>query len=473
MRLLGWNVLVETGDAEQALSRSDMHEDAPEEPTAPTSPLRPMFIPLTPFLMRWSAWRYLHNHWDREAHRRAPQLECAEKAALPVSPLSSILVSHPWLTDRACSLACLMTTMAESSPSPPLRGSVAAYSDALLPTGALNCAEWKPPQGRSISDRKSCALLLPDAELSSRTPDFCKELQASSACNHPSGLCKELQPRFPPVPCWSRIGGSSSRESVYQQPTSCSAAASFAIGPSRQVPGTPNDNARDRVWWEQRAVQLDTDSRYATKKSGPKLSRWCYPLECSCHIRRAVKAFICVGTLWLLSLVRAYIIFSVKHRGGEERLPPGSLLDWPSSRPALIVTEPLKASLQMIVWLLGINTFMGTRSPSSSAFVWFSISVFVMIRLYVWMDRRDKHQKWFMLAALLCWPGLTMWSDSEWLASVFCVLPWTLLASVTLSDLLHSLAGYSKGLEAGERGSEITVPEQVAIQECKLIGCQC
>jgi len=76
-------------------------------------------------------------------------------------------------------------------------------------------------------------------------------------------------------------------------------------------------------------------------------------------------------------------------------------------------------------------------NPTPLTFLGCSIAATLMIRYYAYLNRADIYQEWFIVAGLLCWLMLSVAADIDLLVGGVCVMPWTVLASLLLSDVIH------------------------------------
>ena len=86
----------------------------------------------------------------------------------------------------------------------------------------------------------------------------------------------------------------------------------------------------------------------------------------------------------------------------------------------------------------------GLAHPTTAIFFWCSIIAAITMRLYAYVNRRDRHQKWFVAAALILWPVLTFAMGLSLLGGSLCVLPGMMLTSLVLSDITHHVMRYRK-----------------------------
>ncbi|KAK5697769.1 hypothetical protein LTR17_023828 [Elasticomyces elasticus] len=77
-------------------------------------------------------------------------------------------------------------------------------------------------------------------------------------------------------------------------------------------------------------------------------------------------------------------------------------------------------------------------NPSPVAFIGCSVIVALLVRLYAWSNRADEYQHWFVLGSVLCWLVICAVTEIDFVSGILCVLPWTALASLLLSDAVHA-----------------------------------
>jgi hypothetical protein len=129
--------------------------------------------------------------------------------------------------------------------------------------------------------------------------------------------------------------------------------------------------------------------------------------------RAITKPVIVLASALLILVVNKYV---VDHR---IRARP------PDQRSSIGCQYPVLATLERLMVPTPLEFFLSLLTAAT------------LLRTYVYLNRDDRHQTWFLLGASATWLLMSLSSGQDLLLSGVSTLPWIMLAAVVVSDAVH------------------------------------